>query len=1273
MDTQVLATAREVPGRALRRLRATGAPLACARSERPRRRLALVSLLLLGIFMALTAAPALAFRGHAFEKSFGNSGSGEGQFSKPSGVAVSDATGQVYVLDQGNGRVEQFSSTGVYEAQFNGIETPAKAFVFDVEDVKAGVIAVLNGGIAVDNSCYFKKLSASACSTADPSNGDVYVTDPGNDVVDKFSPAGLYLGQLQASGGAPFEFERSLPERGVSTQGVGVDTSGTVWVYQEDHHSEGDVDGFTNAEPNTFISARPLTGGHGFDRSGFAVDSEDNLYAREESESSESFVVSKFNSSGEVLSAPFEAEETSAVAVDLASDEVFLDNVGSVGGFSVAGSLQERFGSGHLTSGSGLAVSHEKNTANTTVYVVDSVADVVDVFPPEPPGPPTVVGESVSKVTANSATFQAEVNPRGASTEYHFEYGPCATPATCASSAYEKSVPVPDAFVGADFEVHSVSVHPQDLLAGMVYHFRVVAENAISKKEGKPAEGKEETFTTQTVGGFVLPDGRQWEMVSPPEKLGALIEPIGGFGLVQASADGEAITYVTTSPTESESQGSAVRVQALSTRGRDGWGSQDIAIPHSVATGPSIGEGVEYRFSSEDLSLGVLQPFGSFDPSLSEEASEQTAYLRTNFQSGGSGEPCLPATMHCYRPLVTGKEGFANVPESAAFGEEGQCTPLVGKLICGPVFLGATPDLSHVVLASGVPLTKTTPVAAKGGLYEWSAGKPPSEQLDLVSVLPRNKEGEEKPASEPRLGYRNADARHAISDDGSRIVWESLTEKHLYMRDTVLGESVQLDAVQGGEGSNKAKPVFQGASSDGSKVFFTDNQRLTKGSGAGNGEGQGDLYECEMAEVAGKLQCGLSDLTPVSSGESADVLGAVIGSSEDGSYVYFVANGSQEEDPGAVHHGNCAAQFAPRGAMCNLYVRHDGATKLVAVLSGEDSPDWAKGEPENLQYLTARVSPDGRWLAFMSQRSLTGYDNRDAVSGKPDEEVYLYDATQPVSPTNPVCASCNPTGARPVGVEVGTEQRIVDSAGGGNPDWLSTTWLAANIPGWTPYTPALSRYQSRYLSDSGRLFFNSNDALVPQDTNSTWDVYEYEPPGVGDCTSSGPVFGRASGGCVGLISSGVSREESAFLDASATGGDVFFLTAAKLSLEDTDTALDVYDAHECTVSVPCFPPSPPPPPACEGDACQSPVQAPNDPTPGSLTYQGPGNVVPLVSVFVKSKTVAQLRAEKLAKALRVCKKDKSKSKRVKCEKQARRQFGVAKKAKKSSNKRRAQS
>ncbi len=78
---------------------------------------------------------------------------------------------------------------------------------------------------------------------------------------------------------------------------------------------------------------------------------------------------------------------------------------------------------------------------------------------------------------------------------------------------------------------------------------------------------------------------------------------------------------------------------------------------------------------------------------------------------------------------------------------------------------------------------------------------------------------------------------------------------------------------------------------------------------------------------------------------------------------------------------------------------------------GQTRPSWG-GSTSDLNELTSRVSPNGRYLAFMSERSLTGYDNRDAAVACPDEEVFLYDA----SSNRLVCASCDPTGARPTGI-----------------------------------------------------------------------------------------------------------------------------------------------------------------------------------------------------------------------------------------------------------------
>jgi hypothetical protein len=703
---------------------------------------------------------------------------------------------------------------------------------------------------------------------------------------------------------------------------------------------------------------------------------------------------------------------------------------------------------------------------------------------------PGISEESASSVTATSATLNAVIDPNNNPTTYYFQYG--------TSASYGQSVPLPPGVaLGSSKGDLNVSVQVQGLVAGTVYHYRVVAVGE-SGGETVPVLGSDETFTTQQSGGeFNLPDGREWEMVSPPDKHGALILPIRGEGVIQASVVGNAVTYITDAPTEADPDGYSNYAQALSTRGPSGWSTHDIAIPHETATGQSVGLGQEYRFFSEDLSLAVVQPFGSFDPSVSPEASEQTPYLRTNYLDENVNDPCVEG---CYRPLVTGKPGFANVPEGTVFGESSityggshDCPP---NLICGPEFVDATPDLSHIFLSSSAKLTAEE---SSSGIYEWAQGK-------LKASSPTS-------MPSPRV--------------------------------------------------------------------------LT---------------------------------------------------SEDGSWVYFFS-------------GEILASGAVAGGP-NLYVRHGGTTKLVATLSPGDREDNYGGP---LNHLTMRVSPNGRWLAFMSQRELTGYDTHDAVSGKPDEEVYLYDAEGNGGSGKLVCASCDPSGARPVGVE---NESINFKLVGGINIWPGNQGIAANIPGWTPYKLNEVFYQSRYLSDSGRLFFNSDDALVPQDVNGTEDVYEFEPVGVGDCKVSNPNFSERSDGCVGLISSGTSAEESAFMDASGSGGDVFFLTAAKLSPQDDDTALDMYDAHECTSAEPCFPAPAVQPPACSTEASCRAAPTPQ-PTifglPSSATFAGTGNLTPTnLQPAVKARSLT--RAQKLARALKACRKKRGRG-RDSCKRQADARYG----------------
>jgi hypothetical protein len=825
----------------------------------------------------------------------------------------------------------------------------------------------------------------------------------------------------------------------------------------------------------------------------------------------------------------------------------------------------------------------------------------------------TILSTSVSGVSATAATLETEIDPNGIATSYHFEYD--TVPYGEGEGPHGQSTPMPPTPLGAG----SAPIARQAQIGGLMplttYHFRAVAESALGT-----VYGPERAFTTQGAAASVLPDGRVWEMVSPPDKHGVPLEALTEEGgIIQAAQNGDGLAYIARGPITSETAGnrSAWETQLLAHRHPSGWSTQEIATPHRAAAGALPSYLSEYKLFSSDLSQGAVEPFGSTP--LSPQASEDTPYIR---QADGE-----------YVPLVTA----ANVPEGLKFaGEETSFE----QYTFAPRFVAATPDLSHVLLASRKPLTPDfTPgfESKEESIFEWTDGS-----LQLVSWIPPGvfaacggagpacapaagalKGGASSVGIDSEAGGRNV--RHAISTNGSRVVFTTTVTGvgagKLYLRDLTSDETIELDVPESGATGNEGGAEFQDASADGSRVFFTDLQHLTLDSGGRANPvtttAEPDLYECQIVTgESGNLECRLTDLTPKSpTGGPADVLGSIVGTSEDGSSVYFVADGDLDGSGPAVA-GDCLPQLGSEAGSgtCNLY-RYDTATKLtslVAELSANDYLDWSAKQPKNLGSLTARISPDGRYTAFMSERGLTGYNTHDAKSGRPDEEVYLYDSKGPLG-HQLSCVSCNPTGARPHGVFDSGEfpGLLVDRQS--RFGWEGH-WLAGSIPGWTRASIVESFYQSRYLSDSGRLFFNAADSLVPQDSNGVEDVYEYEPPGVGDCTTSSPTFGQASGGCVSLISSGTSPEESAFLDASENGNDVFFLTASRLSATDVDNALDIYDAsvggHAAEPSTAI---------ECAGDACQQSAVPPNDATPGSLTFNGAGNVLECAKGKVKQK------------------------------------------------------
>jgi len=411
------------------------------------KRVMLVSMLACACLLMHPTLLASGLGVHRFDTEFGTPGSGNGEFTDPTGVAVSEVgslKGDVYVVDRGDNRVEVFTSTGTYVSQFDGTGAPTGVFSSPQ-------------WIAVDNS-------------TGPSAGDVYVTDTGHKVIDKFSATGTYIGQITSAGAA--QFEEAL-------FGVAVDSAGTLWVYYESG-ARGSIANYTGAVTNVFVATRKSQAGSGGFANpglGFAVNSEDDLYAGTFFEE-----IAEVNSSGEVIHESLEEKLSSAAAVDSANDEVYVDNLTTVAKFNSTAGLVERFGAEegveHLAGGDGLTVY--ASSSSKLVYVADSSANTIKLF--HEVILPDVTTEAATGVESAAATLHGAVDPDGTSvTKCEFEYGteegvygqtaPC-SPAVSPGTPLTGSAPV------------AVSAEVTGLSPTTRYYFRLAASNATGTNAG---------------------------------------------------------------------------------------------------------------------------------------------------------------------------------------------------------------------------------------------------------------------------------------------------------------------------------------------------------------------------------------------------------------------------------------------------------------------------------------------------------------------------------------------------------------------------------------------------------------------------------------------------------------------------------------------------------------------------------------------------------------------------------------------------------------------
>ncbi len=1212
-----------------------------------------VLLLVLCATLLVGAAPASAVLTFPFDGQLAPTGGSFGSISAGS-VAVDDANGNTYVADSSSGVVDVFSSTGAELPQLDGALTPAGSFggrevavaanngtgdvyvldphdsVIDVFDSSGGYVCQITGSATPSatecNGVAGSKTPAGGFNdphsiAVDQATGDVYVLDPNNSVVDVFSREGAYLRQIELSaipGG--FGSDEAYYADSIAVDDFNGDIfasdSSSVGVYEFDA---------AGAWVATWNGSNTPAGSFGDGEISVAADDTNgNVYVTDSAHR----VLDVFEASGTYLpqsSGSFSAFHVPAgVAVDQASGKVYISDdegfqnfptvVDIVGPALVVpdvttGSAAEVHPTSAKFEGTvdpdglelkscrfeyGTEASYGQSVpcvpaaasipADSSIHAVSaSVAGLTpggtyhfrlvasnangqntgqDAVFSTPP-PPSISAAAATNVTGSSADLGAQIDPNGFETTYRFEWG--------TSTAYGTTVPGGQALSGANGV--SVGIHLSGLSANTTYHWRVVAQS-----ENGTTVGVDHTFVYGT-SGEGLPDNRAYEMATPPQKNGAVIGQVFGTQ-PDIGEDGSHVIAPSV-----QCFGGAVSCNALRgtsgdpvafTRSSGGWVTTPLA--------PSAGQFEVNSWYVVDADAGTAlfsmptPPFG-----------EDDFYAR---ESDGSFLDIGPGT-----PPSAGVTG--PVPST------------------GP---SATADLSHVVNEVGPsgfwPFDSTDPTSSNvvDSVYEYAGFGDTDPVLvgvsggagstDLISKC--GTELGRESSLNVRYGVLSADggtvfftAKACASGSGANA-GVAVPADEVYARidesRTVLVSGRSPSGCTGAcLSSPAAAAFFQGASADGSKVFFTSAQQLTDGAS----EGSSNLYEYDFSSPAGE------NLSAVATG-----VDGVMAISSDGSHVYFVSS--------AVLGGvNGQGQVARAGAS-NLYVFErdasypEGHVAFIAVLPGQ-----AEAERQELTEVgEANVTPDGRFLVFTSHGALTA----DDTSAGGAAQVFRYDAQ---------------TGAL-VRISIG-EDGFNDNGNGA----VGEATIVPAVFGWAGRA-GVARADPTMSHDGAYVFFQSPVALTSRALDDVrvgtlslsgrfgaygtpayaQNVYEYHEGHVYLISDGRDTSATTSQVCLGLPSS------VCLLGTDATGANVFFTTADPLVAADTDTEIDIYDARICTASEPCVSSAASVVASCQGEACRgSAGAAPSAPGAATVTFGGPGNLAPPPAAVVHKKVVVKRRVK----------------------------------------------
>lgn len=794
-------------------------------------------------------------------------------------------------------------------------------------------------------------------------------------------------------------------------------------------------------------------------------------------------------------------------------------------------------------------------------------------------GVPQIVTQAVSPPEQSSVTLYAEVNPRGFNTNYRFEYGKTAAYGSQAPADFEL-------FAGSGTVPVKASVKLGGLQEGSTYHYRVVAVNSAGT-----SNGPDQTFTTrvdpatcpnaairaaqvsasQPEGSTPLPFCMALEMVSPPQKGQQPIQ------IASIAADGEHLLFHTTATLAGTEATDVGGVDYIASRGSDGWTTTPTRLRQLVGGDPPA--------YAPDLSAWLQ--FGA------ESDRQNAESINRGFISSLAGKTTLPTS-----PLLIPVEEPAT----------------------GGVFAGASGDLTHLFIRprsdSLVPATfsarylpgdpQPAPVAtARENVYVSSRSEEGTPEP--LQLLARDSLGKAWGGNcgvqvggdlDPSKAQGNADefvrAQGAISQDGSRVYFstrpsqppsgpcDTANKIRILERNETAGgpeitELVQNECTRVSPACSPASgdDNFQGASSDGNKVYFTTTRQLVNsdldtGSSCNPPSGPTgcDLYLYE------KLPGGGHDLVQVSAGAPSDptpgsgagIRNGVVAVSTDGSHVYFVAEGILTEEPNAL--GLRAEKGKPN---LYLYERDEanptGRTAFVGALASTDAGElWGESDAfgGGAAYAVPAMSADGKTiggdghvLVFESNASLTGNDTDNG-----HRDVYRYDS----STGSIQCISCLAEGSS-------VPDDVRGFAGGGS---------FGSVAG--PQFASLKRW----VSESGdAIVFPTPEALLPEDTNGVSDDYLWRDGQLQRLPGSEQTPGLPERPTI-----------------SADGFSVAFRSGHPLLPQDGDTVVDAYVLRAGGGF-----PIPPPEVRCSGESCQEPFRGQPSVSQPATESAGGGNVV----------------------------------------------------------------